>query len=109
MNCAMALAIATRNPQVFGLDAVTPEPSLEGETVDVPAGTELKAVASVAGCTLKEIEALNPELRAGRTPPAILDPKDPKGALLEDAVYTIVVPTGRAAAVRAAPRPSRPH
>lgn len=96
----IAVAIAARNPQVFGLDAVTPEPSRKGETVDVPAGTELKAVASVAGCSLQEIEALNPELRAGRTPPAILDPKDKSATIVDDAVYTIVVPTGRAAAVR---------
>lgn len=87
----IAVAVVSRNPQVFGLDSVVPEPSLKGDSVDVPAGTELKAVASLANCSVKELEALNPELRAGRTPIA---------ADKDDALYTIVVPSGKALAVR---------
>lgn len=90
----IAVAVVARNPQVFGLDGIVPESSLRGDTVDVPAGTELKAVAGIAGCSVKDLESLNPELRAGRTPPA------PDKALGDDAVYTIVVPTGKATAVK---------
>lgn len=88
----IAVAIVSRNPQVFGLDGITPESSLKGEPIDVPAGTELKAVAQIAGCPLKELESLNPELRAGRTPPAL--------ELKEDALYTILVPSGKSGAVK---------
>ncbi|MGZ3416242.1 MAG: transglycosylase SLT domain-containing protein [Polyangiales bacterium] len=89
----IAVAIVARNPATFGLDPSVPEPSLKGEPVDVPAGTELKAIATVAGCSIKDLEQLNPELRAGRTPPA-----DPKAG--EDAQYTVVVPTGKSSAVK---------
>jgi membrane-bound lytic murein transglycosylase D len=87
----IAVAIVARNPATFGLDPSTPEPSLKGEPVDVPAGTELKAIASAAGCSIKDLEQLNPELRAGRTPPA---------ADKEDAQYTVLVPTGKSSAVK---------
>lgn len=87
----IAVAVVARNPSVFGLDAIVPESSLKGDTVDVPAGTELKAVANLAGCTVKELESLNPELRAGRTPIA---------ADKDDALYTILVPSGKALAVK---------
>jgi membrane-bound lytic murein transglycosylase D len=87
----IAVAVVARNPQTFGLDNIVPEGSLKGDTVDVPAGTELKAVANIAGCTIKELESLNPELRAGRTPIA---------ADKDDALYTIVVPSGKAPAIK---------
>ncbi len=87
----IAFAVVARNPQVFGVDSITQDSSLKGDSVDVPAGTELRAVAQIAGCTVKDLEALNPELRAGRTPPA----PDPK----EDAIYTILVPSGKGTTV----------
>jgi len=91
----IAIAIVARNPQTFGYDAVIQESSLKGEPVDVPAGTELKAIASAGGCTVKELESLNPELKAGRTPPAI-ESKDKT----EDPQYTILVPVGKAAPIK---------
>ncbi len=36
----------------------------------MPPGTPLSLVAQAAGCTSRDIETLNPELRASRTPPA---------------------------------------
>jgi membrane-bound lytic murein transglycosylase D len=92
----IAVAVATRNPQVFGLDAIVQDSSLKGDSVEVPAGTELKAVAQIAGCPVKELESLNPELRAGRTPPAL----ENKGDNKEDASYTILVPSGKASSVK---------
>jgi len=88
----IAVAIVSRNPQVFGLDSIAQESSLKGDVVDVPPGTELKAVAQIAGCSLKDLESLNPELKAGRTPPL--------PEIKEDALYTIVVPSGKATAVK---------
>ena len=89
----IAAAIAGRNPAVFGLPDVTPEPPLEGEEVDVPAGTSLASVALAAGCTTKEVEQLNPELRASRTPPVSIDKS--AGDKVD---YPVRVPVGRAQA-----------
>ena len=44
-------------------------PPVETDEVNVPPGTPLALVAQAAGCTPKDVEALNPELRAARTPP----------------------------------------
>ena len=46
--------------------------------------------------TLEKLQALNPELRAGRTPPAM----GRSAGVFEEAEYTILVPVGHAAAVR---------
>src|SRR5205085_2074023 len=92
----IALAIVTRNVDVFGYDGVVQDAALDGEAVDVPAGAELRAVASAAGCTLDEVKALNPELKAGRAPPAIVI----KEAGLLEATYTVFVPQGKASAVK---------
>ena len=74
----LAAAIVGRNPHVFGIDDLPVDAPLDGEPIDVPPGTALSVVAQAVGCTTKEIEQLNPELRASRTPPA--QPAAPSGA-----------------------------
>ena len=97
----LAAAIIGRNPHVFGLDDVTPDAPLDGDTIDVPPGTSLAAVAQAAGCTTKEVEQLNPELRASRTPPAQAPaPKTPGAPSTPPdpaaSNYPVRLPTGRA-------------
>ena len=96
----MAAAIVAKNPTVFGLDGIVPDPAVEFDEVTVPPGTPLGAVAQAAGCDKKELEALNLELRAGRTPPA--PPDDPKGEQPRvdpvAASYPVKVPIGKGAA-----------
>jgi membrane-bound lytic murein transglycosylase D len=65
----LAAAIVAKNLGAFGFQDVVVEPSLEGEEVLVGPGTALATVAQACGTTPKEIEMLNPELRASRTPP----------------------------------------
>jgi membrane-bound lytic murein transglycosylase D len=65
----LAAAIVTRNLAAFGFQDVTFEPSLEGEEVPVAPGTALATVAQSCGASTKDVEMLNPELRASRTPP----------------------------------------
>jgi len=93
----MAAAIVARNPAVFGFDAVTVDPAVEFDEVTVPPATPLSAVAQAAGCDKKDLEALNLELRAGRTPPAL--PDDPKGEQPKmdaaAASYPVKVPLGK--------------
>jgi membrane-bound lytic murein transglycosylase D len=66
----LAAAVVAKNLAAFGFQDIAVEPALEGEDVLVAPGTALATVAQACGVTTKEIELLNPELRASRTPPA---------------------------------------
>lgn len=66
----LAAAIVSRNLAVFGYQDVVVDPPLEGEDVPVGPGIALATVAQACGVTTKEVELLNPELRASRTPPS---------------------------------------
>ncbi len=65
-----AAAVVAHNLTVFGFGDLAVDPPVETDEVTVPPGTPLALVAQAAGCTPKDIETLNPELRASRTPPA---------------------------------------
>lgn len=79
----LAAAVVARNLSAFGLQDLAIEPALEGEEVAVAPGTTLASVAQACGTTTKEVEQLNPELRASRTPPT---PED----------WPVKVPAGKA-------------
>jgi membrane-bound lytic murein transglycosylase D len=66
----LAAAVVSKNLAAFGFHDVVVEPGLEGEEVLVAPGTALATVAQACGATTKEVELLNPELRASRTPPS---------------------------------------
>ena len=80
----IALAVVAENPSVFGLDPLPRDPALAFGDVRVHGGVSTEAIAQATGVKASEIEALNPQLRAKRTP---WDTKD-------DATYTVHVPTG---------------
>jgi membrane-bound lytic murein transglycosylase D len=86
----LAMATVARNLAAFGFQDAAIDAAVEYEEVLVPPGTPLGTVAGAASCTPHEVELLNPELRAGRTPPAF-----------ESAAttYAVKVPPGKAAAV----------
>jgi membrane-bound lytic murein transglycosylase D len=65
----LAVAIISKNLQTFGFGDLAVDGAIDGDDVRVAPGTPLSTVAAAAGCTAKDLEALNPELRAGRTPP----------------------------------------
>jgi membrane-bound lytic murein transglycosylase D len=65
----LAAAIVGRNQTAFGFGEVTPDPPFACEEVEVPAGTTLATVARAAGAKTEVLEALNPALLRGRTPP----------------------------------------
>lgn len=77
----LALAVVMKNLELFGFKDLAKDAAVEGEDVTVPPQTLLSTVAQAAGVNVKEIEMLNPELRAGRTPP--------------DAPYAVKVPRGK--------------
>ena len=43
------------------------DPAVDSDSVTAGPGTALSTVAQIAGCSVKEVESLNPELRSGRT------------------------------------------
>lgn len=64
----LATIIVAKNPERFGF-AVDPEPSLKYDFVKVNNLVDLKLVADATDSSSELIEALNPELRRGVTPP----------------------------------------
>ncbi|MEO6573623.1 MAG: LysM peptidoglycan-binding domain-containing protein, partial [Polyangiaceae bacterium] len=85
----IAASIVARNLAIFGYADLAVEPAFDGEEINVPGGTSLASVASAAQCTTKEVEQLNLELRASRTPPL-----DAESAA---AGYPVRVPIGKGA------------
>ena len=85
----IAASIVARNLAIFGYADLATESPFEGEEINVPGGTSLASVASAAQCSTKEVEQLNLELRASRTPPL-----DAESAA---AGYPVRVPMGKGA------------
>jgi membrane-bound lytic murein transglycosylase D len=91
-----AAAVVAHNLASFGFGDVVADPAVETDEIAVAPGTPLALVAQAAGCTPRDIEMLNPELRASRTPPA--GGRDGR----EDTPATVNVPQGKGpAAVQA--------
>ncbi|HEU4534565.1 MAG TPA: transglycosylase SLT domain-containing protein, partial [Polyangiaceae bacterium] len=91
----IAMAVAAQNPAAFGLDRVEPEPPARFDALRARGGVSLEGVARASGIALASLESLNPQLRAGRTPP---DPPDAPAPLS----YPLRVPPGQGAAAAAA-------
>jgi membrane-bound lytic murein transglycosylase D len=85
----LAAAIIAHNLAAFGFGDLAVDPAVVTDDVQVPPATSLALVAQAAGCPAKELEALNPELKAARTPPT-------EGT---DGVYVVHVPAGKGAVV----------
>ncbi len=81
----LAAAVVAHNLSAFGFSDLAVDSAVLTDDVGVPPGTLLSQVAQAAGCSSKDLEALNPELRAGRTPP--------RGE--GDVPYSVRVPLGR--------------
>lgn len=77
----IAAIIIGRNPERYGFTDIEYFKPQQYELIDVPAGTDLGAVAAVANTSLKKIRALNNELIKNQTPP-------------KQGNYTLRIPTG---------------
>ncbi|MCC6554881.1 MAG: transglycosylase SLT domain-containing protein [Polyangiaceae bacterium] len=71
----ISIAIVARNKKVFGCDGVELDPAVTFDKVSVGSGVSLHSIAAASGAGAPEIEALNPQLVARRTPPAALADK----------------------------------
>lgn len=88
----VAMAIVSRNRAVFGCADVDLEPAVSFDKVAVGSGISLKTVAAASGAGITDIEGLNPQILAGRTPP--LSPSDKDGS---GSKWVVRVPAGSAA------------
>ncbi|WP_438009100.1 transglycosylase SLT domain-containing protein [Sorangium sp. So ce321] len=86
----LAIAIVARNPKVFGCDELELDPAVTFDKISLGSGVSLQSVAAAAGAGAPEVEALNPQLVAKRTPPLPVDAK-------EQARWEIRVPAGAGA------------
>ncbi|WP_441288195.1 transglycosylase SLT domain-containing protein [Sorangium sp. KYC3313] len=86
----LAIAIVARNLAVFGCDDVELDPAVTFDKISLGSGVSLQAVAAASGAAAPEIEALNPQLVAKRTPPSPVDAK-------EQARWEVRVPAGAGA------------
>ncbi|WP_437735839.1 LysM peptidoglycan-binding domain-containing protein [Sorangium sp. So ce1335] len=86
----VAIAIVARNPKVFGCDEIELDPAVTFDKISLGSGVSLQSVAAAVGAAAPEIEALNPQLVAKRTPPLPMDAK-------EQARWEIRVPAGAGA------------
>ncbi|AUX30010.1 MULTISPECIES: transglycosylase SLT domain-containing protein [Sorangium] len=94
----LAIAIVARNLKVFGCDEVELDPAVTFDKISLGSGVSLQSVASAVGAGAPEIEALNPQLVAKRTPPLPVDAK-------ELARWEVRVPAGAGArAAKAMPK-----
>ncbi|WP_437726434.1 transglycosylase SLT domain-containing protein [Sorangium sp. So ce861] len=94
----LAIAIVARNLKVFGCDEVELDPAVTFDKIALGSGVSLQSVASAVGAGAPEIEALNPQLVAKRTPPLPVDAK-------EQARWEVRVPAGAGArAAKAMPK-----
>jgi membrane-bound lytic murein transglycosylase D len=67
----MAAAIVARNPERFGLGDLHKDPEQAVTNVEVPGGTSLARLASVAGTSVEVLHELNPDLLRKRVPPDV--------------------------------------
>jgi len=70
---ALAAAIVGHNRALFGYDGIAEAAPFAYDEVTVPRSVSLLYVARAAGAKLDDVKALNPQLKRGRTPPAIRD------------------------------------
>lgn len=77
----IAAIIIARNPEKYGFKDVNYKSPLEYETIRVPGGVTLDAVAATSNASVKELRTLNNELKKHQTPPK--------------SAYTLRVPVGK--------------
>jgi len=65
----IAAIMIAREPEKYGFSNIAYEAPLTYDKIQVEPGMPLEAVAVISGTNVKEIKALNQELRRGKTPP----------------------------------------
>jgi membrane-bound lytic murein transglycosylase D len=69
----IAALLIAKEPERYGFSGIDYQPPLRYDTIAVPAGLSLEAVALLSNSSVKEVKRLNLELRQDRTPPNLAD------------------------------------
>lgn len=76
----LAMALIAKHPDRFGFDGIAYAPQLRTDAITVRQATSLADIANLAGVRLADLEALNPALTRGCTPPGVVwDIQLPRG------------------------------
>jgi membrane-bound lytic murein transglycosylase D len=67
----LAISIMARDPERHGFEGLKKDPTLRFDRVSVEDAANLSLVARLTGSSVKELRALNPELRRSITPPGV--------------------------------------
>jgi peptidoglycan lytic transglycosylase D len=78
----LAAIIIANHPKQYGFDDITPDPPLVTDDVTVNYSVDLRLVSDIVDAPVNELEALNPSLLRGETPP--------------DATFDLHLPAGTA-------------
>jgi membrane-bound lytic murein transglycosylase D len=65
----IAAILIARNPEKFGFTDVKYQTPLQYETIEVPGGVDLEAIAVTGNTSVKRLRTLNNELQKNQTPP----------------------------------------
>lgn len=77
----IAAIIIARDPEKYGFTEINYQQPKQFETITVPGGVDLEAVAVTANSSVKQLRSLNNELRRNQTPAKVKD-------------YTLRIPVG---------------
>jgi membrane-bound lytic murein transglycosylase D len=92
----LAAIIIANHPQQYGFDDVTLDPPVLTDTVTIDYSIDLRLVSDLVGAPVDEIEALNPSLLRGVTPPdASFDLHLPAGTATLFAQRAALIPEAR--------------
>ena len=69
----MATIIIAQEPSAYGFTALNYQKPRAYDSVTIPEATALERIAQNCGCTLSELQQLNPSLKKDSTPPAYPD------------------------------------
>ncbi len=104
----LAAIIIANNPKQYGFDEITLDLPVLTDTVTVNYSLDLKLVSDIVNAPLNEIEALNPSLLRGTTPPdANFDLHLPAGTADLFQKRVALIPESRRNAWRVSSRDSR--
>jgi membrane-bound lytic murein transglycosylase D len=67
----LSIIIIAKNPERFGFGHIKPDHPLKYDAVPVNDSVDLRLVAEITNMPYEMIEELNPELKRGKTPPAM--------------------------------------
>jgi membrane-bound lytic murein transglycosylase D len=96
----LAMALLAKNPEVFALDDVVPEPAIHYDTVTTHSRISILLISDLTGATPARIKQLNPALLGQTTPESTYALRIPKGTAERFEQEIALIPESRRASWR---------